>query len=159
MTYALIGDYQKESQGADALNKQFPRSTAEQFQILPMIRAAAIFRRDARKAIEILNIPQPYELGSSALLYPTYLRGYAYIELKQGAAAAAEFQKIIDHPGLIQNDIIGALAKLGLARAYVVAGDAKKAKTAYGNFLTLWKDGDPDIPILKEAKAEYAKLQ
>jgi|HubBroStandDraft_1064217.scaffolds.fasta_scaffold44170_3 hypothetical protein len=109
MTYALIGDYQKESQGADALNKQFPRSTAEQFQILPMIRAAAIFRRDARKAIEILNIPQPYELGSSALLYPTYLRGYAYIELKQGAAAAAEFQKIIDHPGLIQNDIIGAL--------------------------------------------------
>jgi eukaryotic-like serine/threonine-protein kinase len=92
-------------------------------------------------------------------LYHAYFRGQAYLGLKQGAKAAAEFQKILDHPGLVWNDPIGALAHLQVGRAYAVSGDAVKAKAAYQDFLTLWKDADPDIPILKQAKAEYAKLQ
>jgi hypothetical protein len=106
----------------------------------------------------------PYELGSAAqplnfALYPVYLRGETYAAAHQGSAAAAEFQKILDHPGVVLNEPIGALAHLGLARAYALSGDTAKARTACQDFLTLWKDADPDIPILKEAKAEYAKLQ
>jgi tetratricopeptide (TPR) repeat protein len=92
-------------------------------------------------------------------LYPVYLRGGAYLAAKQGAAAQGEFQKILDHYGAVGNQPIGALAHLGLARAYVLTGDIAKAKSAYQDFLTLWKGADPNIPILKEAKAEYAKLQ
>ena len=92
-------------------------------------------------------------------LYPVYVRGEAYLAAHQGGEAAAEFRKILDHRGIVLNEPIGALARLGLARAYVLQGDTAKAKAAYQDFLTLWKDADPDIPILKEAKAEYAKLQ
>ena len=92
-------------------------------------------------------------------LYPVYLRGAAYVAAHQGSTAAAEFQKILDHPSVVLNEPIGALTHLGLARAYALSGDTTKAKTAYQNFLALWKDADPDIPILKEAKAEYAMLQ
>jgi Tfp pilus assembly protein PilF len=91
-------------------------------------------------------------------MYPVYVRGQAYLSAKQGTAAAAEFQKIIDHRGLVENCPTGALAHLGLARAYVLAGDNAKAHAAYNDFLTLWKDADPDIPILKDAKAEAASL-
>jgi ATP/maltotriose-dependent transcriptional regulator MalT len=87
------------------------------------------------------------------------VRGDAYLAGHQGIEAAAEFQKILSHRGVVQNESIGALAHLGLARAYVLQGDTGKASAAYQDFLTLWKDGDPDIPILKQAKAEYAKLQ
>ncbi len=91
-------------------------------------------------------------------LYPVYLRGEAYLEAKQAAAAAAEFEKILDHPGVVVNEPIGALARLELGRAYAMSGNMGKAKSTYKDFLTLWKDGDPDIPILKQAKAGYAKL-
>ena len=92
-------------------------------------------------------------------MYPVYVRGEAYLAAHQGSEAAAEFQKILDHRGIVLNEPIGALAHLGLARAYVLQGDAMKARPAYQDFLTLWKDADPDIPILIAAKAEYAKLK
>ena len=92
-------------------------------------------------------------------MYPVYFRGIAYLAANQGGEAAAEFQKIIENPGLVVSEPIGALAHLQLGRAYAMTKDTAKAKAAYKDFLTLWKDADPDIPILKEAKAEYAKLQ
>ena len=91
-------------------------------------------------------------------MFPAYLRGEAYLMLHDGNRAAAEFQKFIDHRGLVRNSPWGPLARLGLARAYAMQGDTTKARTAYQDFLTLWKDADPDIPILKQAKAEYARL-
>jgi hypothetical protein len=91
-------------------------------------------------------------------MYPAYLRGVAYLAQKNGPAAAAEFQKFLDHPGVIQNFLLGSLAHLQLGRAYTISGDTTKAKAAYQDFLILWKDADPNIPILIEAKAEYAKL-
>ena len=118
---------------------------------------------DAGKAIETLASATPYELGTNFVtlnfvLYPVYLRGEAYLAAKQGAAAAAEFQKILDHSGVVRSEPIGALARLELGRALVLTGDKVKAKTAYQEFLTLWKDADSDIPILKAAKAEYGRL-
>jgi hypothetical protein len=92
-------------------------------------------------------------------LYPVFVRGEAYLAAHQGSEAAAEFQKIINHRGIVLNSPIGALAHLQIARAYAMQGDTAKAKAAYQDFLTLWKDADPDIPILTQAKAEYAKLQ
>ena len=92
-------------------------------------------------------------------LYPAYLRGQAYLAAHNGSAAATEFQKLVDHRGIVINFPLGALAHLGLARAYALSGDTAKSKTAYHDFFAVWKDADPDIPILKEAKAEYAKLQ
>ena len=92
-------------------------------------------------------------------LYPVYLRGMAYLAEKQGVAAAREFQKIVDHAGIVGNEPIGALARLGLGRAFALSGDAAKSKTEYQDFFTLWKDADPDIPLLKQAKAEDARLQ
>ena len=106
-----------------------------------------------------LEAAAPYELGEVADLYPAYLRGQAYLLEHNGTAAAAEFQKLLDHRGIVVNSVTGSLAHLQLGRAYVMSGDTAKAKSAYKDFLTLWKDADLDIPILKEAKAEYAKLQ
>jgi eukaryotic-like serine/threonine-protein kinase len=97
--------------------------------------------------------------ATNSCLYPVYVRAEAYLSEQQGQLAAAEFQKILDHRGLLWNCATGALAHLGLARAYALSGDAAKAKTAYKDFLTLWKDADPGIPILKQAKAEHARLQ
>jgi hypothetical protein len=98
-------------------------------------------------------------LSDTGSMYPVNIRGQAYLLAHNGAAAAVEFQKILDHRGRIVNDVTGALAHLQIGRAYAMAGETAKAKTAYQDFLTLWKDADPDIPILKEAKAEYAKLR
>ena len=92
-------------------------------------------------------------------MYPPYIRGLAYLAQKSGPATAAEFQKFLDHAGIVQNFLLGSLAHLQIGRAYALSGDTPKAKTAYQDFLNLWKDTDPDIPIPKEAKAEYAKLQ
>ena len=102
-----------------------------------------------------------YDLGSgtSIILYPVYLRGVAYLAARQDKQAAAEFQKILDHPGLVSNEPIGALAHLGLGRACAMAGDTTKARAAYQDFFALWKDADPDVPILREARAEYEKLK
>ena len=97
--------------------------------------------------------------ATNSCLYPVYVRAQAYLSAEQGSAATAEFQKILDHRGLLWNCATGRLARLGLAQAYAIQGDTAKAKTAYQDFLSLWKDADPDIPVLKQAKAEYAKLQ
>jgi tetratricopeptide (TPR) repeat protein len=162
----LAGEAPQATRLADDLAKRFPEDTIVKFEYLPMIHAAA--RQgggsSANKAIEVLAPAAPYELGTIVqnlgfALYPVYLRGEAYVAARQGGAAAAEFQKILDHPGVVVNEPIAALARLGLARAYALSGDTIKVKRAYQDFLGLWKDADPDIPILKEAKAEYAKLQ
>jgi tetratricopeptide (TPR) repeat protein len=158
----LAGDAPQSTRLAEDLAKRFPENTIVQLEFLPMIHAAdSLGGGSAAKAIEALAQAAPYELGSffSLPLLPVYLRGEAYVALHQGSAAAAEFQKILDHPGVVQNAPIASLAHLALARAYVLSGDTAKAKSAYQDFLGLWKDADPDIPILKEAKAEYAKLQ
>ena len=112
------------------------------------------------KAIETLQAAIPYELGSVGYvtLYPVFVRGEVYLAARHGSEAAVEFQKLLDYRGLLGNSPIGALARLGLARAYVLQGDTVKAHAAYQDFLTLWKDADPDIPILIAAKKEYAKL-
>jgi hypothetical protein len=127
---------------------------------VPTIRAQlALNHNDPSRAIEILQAAVPYELSDSGPLYPVYVRGEAYLAAHKGSEAAAEFQKIDDHRGIVVNAPIGALAQLGLGRAYALSGDKTKAKSAYQDFLTIWKDADPDIPMLKQAKAEYAKLQ
>ena len=112
--------------------------------------------------MELLKETSTIEFGASlgfVFLAPAYVRGEAYLALGHGDRAATEFQKFIDHRGLVGNFPWGALARLGLARAYAMQGDTTKARAAYGDFLALWKDADPDIPILKQAKAEYAKVQ
>jgi hypothetical protein len=115
----------------------------------------------------LLQVAAPHELGVTpssisglfGALYPVYVRGQAYLAAHRGAEAASEFQKILDHRTIVVSDPIGALARLQLARAYAVSGDGTKAKPMYQGFLTLWKDADGDIPALRQAKAEYAKLQ
>ena len=151
----------------DDLGKRFPEDAIVQFNYLPTLRAKlALSKGNASDAVESLRAATPYELGQTTSspsswtsLYPVFVRGEAYLAEHQGSEAAAEFQKILDHPGIVLNEPIGALAHLQIARAYAMAGDAVKAKAAYKDFLILWKDADPDIPILKQAKAEYAKLQ
>jgi eukaryotic-like serine/threonine-protein kinase len=133
---------------------------------LPAIQAQVALNK--KTPASALNAPQaasPVELGqidfvaNLSCLYPVYVRGEAYLAAGQGSAAATEFQKILDHSGIVWNCWTGALAHLGLARAYAMQGDTAKAKTAYQDFLALWKDADPNIPILKQAKAEFAKLK
>jgi len=164
IAFSVAGDSGQAMQLANDLGKRFPQDTIVEFNYLPTIRAAAELRDgDSGKAITTLAAAAPYELGITALdagisLYPVYLRGEAYLAAQQGSAAAAEFQKILDHPGVVQNELIGALAHLGLGRAYVLSKDTSKARAAYQDFFTLWKDADPDVPILKQAKAEYARL-
>ena len=156
----LAGDSPQATRSANDLAKRFPEDTIVQFEYLTMIHAAAALPSNAGKAVESLVPAARYELGSPAqilalALYPVYLRGEACVAAHQGSAAVSEFQKILAHPGVVQNEPIGALAHLGLGRAYAVAGDTAKARTAYQDFFALWKDADPNIPILKEAKAEY----
>jgi len=161
----MAGDSAQAERLAGDLAKRFPQDTIVQFDYLPMIRAAvALQSGKAAEALAALAASVPYEMGqtNSAFtfaLYPAYLRGEAYLAVRQGAAAASEFQKILDHPGVIGNQPIGALARLGLGRAYALSGDTTRAKIAYQDFLSLWKHADPDSPTLKDAKAEYAKLQ
>jgi tRNA A-37 threonylcarbamoyl transferase component Bud32/tetratricopeptide (TPR) repeat protein len=185
LALALTGDSARAIRLANDLSQRFPKDTIVQFQYLPMVRAATILGGGAAAkgdgAIDALAAAVPYELGNiggnvRVALYPVYLHGMAYLAADQSAAAAAEFQKILDWPGVVVNEPIGALAHLGLGRAYArEAGLSRggknsrvkrpqqpealaKARTAYQDFLNLWKDADPDIPILKEAKAEYADL-
>jgi hypothetical protein len=123
----------------------------------------ALAQQAPERAIIALEPALPYELAGpppmNGSLYPAYLRGLAYLAQKNGSGAAAESQKLIDHPGVVQNILIGSLTRLQLARAYSLAGDTAKAKAAYQDFFKLWKDADSDVPILREAKAEYARLQ
>ncbi len=160
----LAGDTAQATRLAGGLGRDFPQDTIVQFNTLPAILAAAALGSDPRKAIQTLAVSTPYEFGQTTqlvvfCLYPVYLRGEAYLAARQGPAAAAEFQKVLDHWGPIQNETIGSLSHLGLARAYGMAGESAKAKTAYQDFLASWKNADPDIPVLRQAKAEYAKLE
>jgi len=166
LTLAFASDDRRLQTLTADLGTRFPEDTIVQFNYLPILRAKlAVSRGNASEAIESLRVTTPYDLGRASgwndwtALYPSYVRGEAYLAAHQGSESAAEFQKILDHPGIAVNEPIGVLAHLGLARAYVMQRDTAKAKAAYQNFLTLWKDADPNIPILKEAKAEYAKLQ
>ena len=161
---ALAGDSSGSQTLATDLEKRFPEDTSVRFSYLPALGALlALKRGEPSKAIELLRIAIPYELGDPrsglGALYPIYVRGEAYLAAHQGAEAAAEFQKILDHRGIVVSDPIGALAHLQLGRAFALSGDKTKAKAAYQDFLTLWKDADPDIPILKQAQAEYAGLR
>ena len=157
----LAGDATQATRLAADLAKRFPEDTLVQSVYLPMIRAAiAVQARKGDAAIEALAPAAPYDLSSFSLpLYPAYLRGLASLAAHEGAPAATEFQKVLKYRLLENGDPIGALANLGLARAYVLQGDNAKAKTAYQDFLAIWKDADPDIPIFIAAKSEYAKLQ
>jgi tetratricopeptide (TPR) repeat protein len=151
--------------GADKLARNNPANTRLNYYWLTTIRAAIeLAHKNPAKAVELLQPASAYELGYSepfqfGTLYPVYVRGEAYLALHEGSQAAVEYQKVLDHPGIVLNCPIGALAHLGLARAYTIQGDTAKARAAYQDFLKLWKDADPDVPILKQAKAEYAKLR
>jgi serine/threonine protein kinase len=160
------GEVAKAHALAQKLAQRYPVHTIVQSYWLPAIEAQiALSQKEPQAAIgqiqktENLEFALPSASANSSCLYPTYLRGEAYLALGQAGPAAAEFQKIIDHPGIVWNCVTGVLAHLQLGRAQAVAGDKAKARAAYQNFLALWKNADADVPILKEAKAEYAKLQ
>jgi eukaryotic-like serine/threonine-protein kinase len=157
---ARSGDVARAESIVAELSKDNPSNTMVNSFDLPVIRATSeIGRNNPAKAIEILQPVIPFDLSSQRAMLSTYQRGRAYLALHKGSEAAAEFQKIADHPGVALNSITAALAKLGLARAYAVEGDPVKARVAYQDFFALWKDADPDVPILVAAKSEYSKLQ
>jgi tetratricopeptide (TPR) repeat protein len=164
---ALSGDGSGSQRLAEDLAKRFPEDTPVQFEYLPTLRALfALAHQAPLDAVERLQTALPYDfaLPGTAFfarfggLYPAYIRGEAYLAAGRGQEAAVEFQKVLNHRGIVFADPIGALAHLKLGRAYVVAGDITRAKSAYQDFLTLWKDADADLPVLKQARAEYAKL-
>jgi eukaryotic-like serine/threonine-protein kinase len=159
-TLALAGDATQAQKLADDLNRNSPLDTMLQGYGLPTIRAdIELHRGNPSKAIELLNVARPYELGGPGIMVPVYSRGVAYLQTRNGPEAAREFQKMLDHRTMMGNATISALTHLGLARAHVLEGNISTARSAYQDFFALWKDADPDIPILKQAKAEYAKLQ
>jgi tetratricopeptide (TPR) repeat protein len=162
---AQVGDLQQADVLSRELDRESPSATFVQRYWLPVIRAQThLDQRQWLKAVSDLNSAVQLEFaGPSALsvatIYPAYVRGYAYLSAGDGAKAGAEFQKLIDHSGIVLNFPLAPLARLGRARAYARSGDAAKARAAYLDFLQLWHDADPDLPILKQAKIEYAKLQ
>jgi eukaryotic-like serine/threonine-protein kinase len=170
LALARGGDVAAAGKLVDALNQEFPLDTLMQNYWLPTVKAAiALQRHDPAQAIAILHSSVPYELAdpppfSAGTMYPVYLRGQSYLDLaavgrENAQHAAAEFQKILDHPGVIVNFPLSALSHLGLARARSLSGDTTGARNAYQDFFALWKNADPDLPTLKQAKAEYAKLR
>jgi hypothetical protein len=161
LALARGGDAAKAKTLLDAAENAEPTNTLLKVHWFPLIDAAIDVDQSAPdRAILALEPVLPYELGGNiGWIYPAYIRGQAYLAQKNGPAAAAEFQKLIDHPALVGNGLLGPLAHLQIARAYEISGDSAKAKGAYQDFLGLWKDAGPDLPILKAAKAEYAKLQ
>ena len=163
LALVISGDSSRAQELADDLERRFPEDTVVRGSYVPVLRARiALNQGEPSKAIEILQVSAPYDLGVSRLLfgalYPVYVRGESLLAAHRGAEAAVEFQKILDHRGIVGSDPIGALAHLQIGRAFVLAGDKTRARIAYEDFLALWSDADPDIPILKQAKAEYAKL-
>lgn len=164
---ALCGDSSRAQAMANDLERRFPEDTSIRFSYLPALGGRLILSQgQPSKAGELLQIAVPYEReappssfqGFFGAMYPVYVRGEAYLAAHEGTEAATEFRKILNHRGIVVSDPIGALAHLQLGRAFALSGDEAKAKAAYQDFLTLWKDADPDIPILKQAQAEYAKL-
>jgi hypothetical protein len=147
------------------LESKNPFNTLIKSYWLPTLRASLeIHAGNPQTAVSLLQGAARYELGemssvsSISNMYPTYVRGQAFLMTHNGSAAATEFKKLLDHRGVVQNSILGALSRLQLARALVMMGDIDGGRKQYGDFLSLWKDADPDIPILQQAKAEYAKL-
>jgi eukaryotic-like serine/threonine-protein kinase len=168
---ALSGDSSRSQTLTNDLSRRFPEDTIIRFTYLPALSALlALNRRQPANAVELLQAAIPYEGGTpieggsefllgAGNLHPAYVRGLAYLAARRGGEAAAEFQKILAHRGIVICDPVGALARVQLGRAYGLSGDKNKARTAYRDFLTLWKDADPGIPILKEVQREYARLQ
>ena len=169
LALALSGDSSRSQTLADDLEKRFPEDTFARFTYVPVLRAlSALADGKPTDSVERLQVALPYELAVNGLnfnhfylggLHSAYVRGEAFAAARRYPEAVAEFQKLLDHRGIVGADPIGALAHLQLGRAFVLSGDKIKAKAAYQDFLTLWKDADPDIPILVQAKAEYARLQ
>ena len=169
--FGLASAYAKNAKATqrfvEGFEKGFVEDTDVRFNYIPTLRAKlALIHSNPQQAIDSLEIAAPYELGLPAGgfynwpdMYPVYVRGEAFLAAHRGREAAAEFQKILDHRGIVLNEPIGALAHLQLGRAYAMEGDTAKSRAAYQDFLKLWKDADPDIPILIQAKAEYAKLR
>ena len=162
---ASPGDTAEAEKLAVELDKTFPLATLVQRYWLPTIRAAVtLARHDPSQAIELLKVASTIELSSitadlTIFLRPVYPRGEAYLMLHEGNAATAEFRKFIDHRGVVMNFPWCALARLGLSRAYALQDDTANVQRAYQGFLTLWKNADPDVSVLKQAKAEYARLR
>ncbi len=165
LTLARIAAAARAKTLVEELEKSYATNTMLKLYWLPTINAAIeLSKSNSSQSLVLLEAAAPYELGDPpplqvGTLYPAYLRGQALLLAHNGTAAAAEFQKLLDHRGVVMNFVTGALAHLQIGRAYAMAADTAKAKAAYNDFLTLWKDADPDIPILKQAKTEYAKLQ
>lgn len=166
---ALAGDLPQSRALAQVLAREFPEDTSVQFMYLPTLRALFSLNTptpDAAGAIQALQAAARYDLALGRLgfvgrfggLYPIYVRGVAHLAARQPAEAAGEFQRILDHPSTVLVDPMGAMARLQLARALALTGDTTKAKSAYSDLLTLWKNADPEIPVLSAAKAEYARL-
>jgi hypothetical protein len=163
----VSGDAARSRALADELAKNFPEDTSVQFMYLPTLRAlSSLEAREAAAAIQSLQTASRFDLALGALgfngfygaLYPIYVRGLAYLAAKRPAEAANEFQRILDHRGIVLADPMGAMARLQLARSLVLSGDAAKAKGVYSDLLTLWKDADPKIPVVEQARTEYARL-
>jgi tetratricopeptide (TPR) repeat protein len=163
LALAMSGDASQAQSLTNDLERDFPEDTSVRFNYLPAVHATlALDHGDSSKAIELLQVAVPHELSSPrsatfayfGALYPVYVRGQAYLAARQGAEAAREFQKIVDHRGIVIGDAFGVLAHLGMARAYALQGDTAKARKKYQDFFTVWKDADSEIPILKKAKVE-----
>jgi tetratricopeptide (TPR) repeat protein len=169
LALALSGDSARSQALADDLAQRFPEDTFATFTYVPVLRAlSALEHGKPIDSLEQLHIALPYELAANGLnfthihlggLHSAYVRGEALLATHQYAEAATEFQKILDHRGIVGVDPIGALAHLQLGRTFALSGETTKAKSAYQEFLTLWKDADPEVPILTQAKAEFARLQ
>lgn len=167
LALALTGDSSRSQTIADDLARRYPEDTSVKFDYLPTIRALlALNQGHPSEAIELLQLARPYEMGAHrssihalfGALYPVYVRGLAYLAMNHGAEAAAEFQKILDHRGIVVSDPVGALAPLQIGRAFASSGDKNNAKAAYRDFLGLWRNADPDVPVLKQARSAYARL-
>ncbi len=162
LALARAGDTAQAQKLADELNREYPLDTMMQNYSLPAIRAAIELQKDdPRSALDALSVAVPYEMGFASFesLYPAYLRGEAYLHAGQPQLALAEFQKLLDHPGIVDNAVIGPLAHLQLGRAQARMGNNAAARQSYQDFFAIWKDADSNIPILKVAKAEYARLR
>jgi DNA-binding winged helix-turn-helix (wHTH) protein/tetratricopeptide (TPR) repeat protein len=168
LAFAMSGDSPRAQALAAEMEKGFPEDSSVRFSYVPTIRAVlALNQAEPQRAVELLQVAAPHELGIplSAVsglfgaFYPIYVRGQAYLAAHKATEAASEFRKILDHPGIVVSDPIAALSHLQMGRAYALTGDSAKARSAYQDFFTLWKDADPDIPVLKQGESEYAKLQ
>jgi eukaryotic-like serine/threonine-protein kinase len=162
LAFARAGDLGRAQKLAEALNHDAPLDTVIQNYDLPAIRAAMkLHENDPAEAVEILRPTVKYDLAFPTgfnSLYPAYIRGLAYLQMGEGRKAAEEFQKLLDHPGIVGTEITGALSHLQLARAQTMMGDQAAARKSYEDFLALWKNADSNIPVYQQAKAEYARL-